>query len=96
MTKCLCGCGRATGQNNRGKKDFFSIECYHKFGRENRSRADKMEGLDIVSLEIKQRKEIMEWAKIGDRECLKLLREKFGILKFFDGFSIIDIEHARL
>lgn len=94
--KCLNGCGREAGQNSRGKKDFCSMECYQEFGRKNKGRADKLETLDIVSQDIKERNELLDWAKIGDRECLKILKEKFGILKFFDGGAIIDIEHARL
>ena len=98
MKKCLCGCGRVASVDNyrKVKKDYFNFECYLRAMRKKQggTRSYQMKRADNEEDQIV--KDLLEWAKIGHRESMKILRDVHGLMTFFDGGAIICMENARL
>ena len=98
MKACLCGCGKVPVKDkyHQGRKAYFSFECYQRAIRSTRTVEGSLESFKVDSFERQETKELMEWAKIGDRECMKILRDKHDLFIFHDGRAIINMENARL
>ena len=98
MKACLCGCGRMLEINKKhyGKKNYFNFECYQRSRRSARTVEGSLDYFKADTIERQEAKELLEWAKIGDRECMKILRDRDGLMTFHDGRAWICMENARL
>lgn len=98
MKACLCGCGKVPVKDkyHYGTKDYFNFECYQRARRSVKTEIGCLETFRTDTLEIQETKELMDWAKIGDRECMKILRDKHNLSTFHDGRALICMENARL
>lgn len=98
MKKCLCGCGKVPAKSRfqLHKKDYYNFACYLRAIRTNKTEKGSYGMKQAITLEMIETQELLEWAKIGDRECMKILRDRHGLTMFSDRGTLFNMENARL